>query len=347
MLWMLLILLALLAASGWLGSQAWQQLEASRQQQAEQVRRNEENVRALQTQLQALQATLSGDLQQRLQQLQQQQQSLERGVNDLYVRQRKIGDRDEQNVVEISYLLRIAQHRLILGQDSQAALAALKAADERLRQIDDPRMLAAREQLASDINRLLAIRWPDIDGMALRLADYANRIEQLPLLQGRQQAEAKPPAAETKTPARDWDELPSAVMDELKKLVVIRYNENSDTGLLAPEQQYFLLQNLRLTLEAARLALLQRHTKDFRGAVAKAQDWLKRYFDQNSPEVAAMQAELARMQQAELLPELPDITHAMTTLEELSRPIVVTPPPEKSPTMPPAAPAAQPEATLP
>jgi uroporphyrin-3 C-methyltransferase len=66
---------------------------------------------------------------------------------------------------------------------------------------------------------------------------------------------------------------------EIKQLIRIRRMDHPDLPLLAPNQAYFLHQNLKLRLLAARLSLLQRDETSFRGDIAAADAWLATYFN--------------------------------------------------------------------
>jgi uncharacterized protein HemX len=317
-----LILLLLLAGSGGLSYFLWQQLEQARRVSEHQASGGEARIQALQAQLNRLSEAserLSQDARGQIQALQAHQQRLERNIADLYARGRKVGDRDEQSLTETAYLLRIAQQRLSLGHDPQAAQAALEAADERLKSSQDPRLLPIREQLLKDLAQLQAVAWPDVGGAALRLSHYAGQVDALPLLQGRQQPESASPA-----PSRtDWDSLWAAVWGELKQLVVIRYNQGGGVELLAPEQRYFLAQNLRLKLESARFALLRHDSGEFQANLQQALAWLERYYDQNDGAVQAMRKALAEMRGMELAPALPDVSRALGLLDQLNSPALL------------------------
>ncbi len=326
--WLWLILLLLLAGSGWFSYRLWQQLQQAQEILSDRVQDSSGQFKTLEQQLQALNQRLENEIKPELRELSQTQRGLRDNIGDLYARQRRVGDSEEQRLAQIAYLLRVAQQRLNLGQDMEAALTALRAADQQLSGFRDPAVIRVREQLTEDIHRLEAVKLPDIGGMALSLRDYANRVEDLPLLQGRQQAEAeKKPAQssaetaenpETKREGMDWSQIPAAIWGELKQLVVIRYNEGGGSELLAPAQRYFLTQNLRLKLESARLALLRRDTDPFHAALKDARQWLDEYYDQGAPEVKSLAASLETMRSARLDPELPDISRSLSLLSQLS-----------------------------
>ncbi|MCP4695942.1 MAG: hypothetical protein GY862_03690 [Gammaproteobacteria bacterium] len=314
-----LFLLLMAGGGGWLSYHLWLQLQEGRQILADQTAQTGNNMLALQDELKKLQDEMQNSLLVQLLRLSEQQKKLESTVSVLYAKLRKAGDDDNWSIEEVSYLLSVAHQRLWLAGDVDAALAALEAADRRLSHIKDPGLFPVREQLAKDINHLRKIELPDIAGMSLRLADYANQVEKLPLLQGRRQA--KPAAEEepgTQSEVHGWRGFLSAVGKQIGQLAVIRYNRGADPGLLAPEQRYFLAQNLRLSLENARFALLRRDNRHFTDAVHAARDWLARYYDQRAPEVTVLAEDLARMQKISLTPALPDISKSLAALRKFA-----------------------------
>jgi len=94
---------------------------------------------------------------------------------------------------------------------------------------------------------------------------------------------------------------------ELKNLVRIERIDGNEAPLLAPQQAYFLRENLRLRLTAARIALLARDEKSFQADLRAARDWLARYYDTRNPQVAAAAVQLKQLQDASVAIEVPGI----------------------------------------
>lgn len=326
--WFIVLLLALLGAGGWYGQQMWLELQRLRGDLTEQVQQLQQDKQQASQRLEQLEQNREA-LEQRLVQVDEQYRGLEKSLRQLYALQSQAGDEQDWSVAEVLYLLSAAQQRLLLARDVSGALAALQAADRRLRHFPDPRFLAVREQLAADMRKLRALEQADINGMALRLKQALDNLEQLPLLQG-QQSSAET-VAEASTPTRTaegWRDMLGLVWEELRQLVIIRYNDSGDVGLLAPKQRYFLQQNLRLKLENARFALLRGDSAQFHSALADALQWLQRYYDQSNQQVTLLLTDLGAMQTQELAPELPDISQSLNALQALSE--------ESAPAVPPA-----------
>lgn len=218
-------------------------------------------------------------------------------------------------LAETEYLMLVANHRLQLERDVTTAAAALRIADTRLRDTGDPALIDVREKLAAEIAALDAVARPDLTGLALRVAGLAGQVDQLPL-KGTYQPAKHAPAAEAAAPetTSGWQRLTSGIWRDLKRLVTVRRTDEAVRPMLAPEQQYFLRQNLRLQLDAARLALLRGDVSQLHLALQTAQEWLTRYFDERSAAVSSMREAMDSVAAVDIHPALPDISGSLKAL---------------------------------
>ena len=90
--------------------------------------------------------------------------------------------------------------------------------------------------------------------------------------------------------------------------------DHPDAALLAPEQAFFLRENLKLQLLNARLGLLARQTASAQADVRAVEALLTRYFDGTAPTVRGAHAALTQLR-AELVPvELPRPDESLAAL---------------------------------
>ncbi len=190
---------------------------------------------------------------------------------------------DERVAAEIEQTLLLAQQQLQLAGNVHAALLGLEAADARLAQLAKPQFASLRGVLAMDMARLKLLPAADIEGASARLEALIQNVERL-----KPESDTEPRRAATR--ASDTDKVALGTVDtlaefsrqawsEFKGLVRIRRLDHPELPLLTPSQNYFLRQNLKLRLLAARLALLQRDETAFRTDIATARDWTNRYFN--------------------------------------------------------------------
>ena len=253
---------------------------------------------ALAQQLEALQQSHTA-LAETLRQLEGRQrqtdEQLSAAVQHLRALRRQVNHASGWQLEELRFLLHTASQRLALGGDVNTALAALRAADVLLREIPDSALIPVRERLIRAINRLHAHPRPDFSGVALALADLAARAQQLPLNTGASEPQPAPPQPD---PQPRWRQLAGNIWQELKSLIVITRDSGQSAALLAPSERFFLHRNLRLQLEAARLALLARDQSQYRASIEAATDWLREFFE---PDDAGVRSALEILQDAAAL----------------------------------------------
>ncbi|MFZ5558923.1 MAG: uroporphyrinogen-III C-methyltransferase [Pseudomonadota bacterium] len=221
--------------------------------------------------------------------------------------------RDEAALAEVEQLVAIASQQLALAGNVKAALAALQGADQRLARLDRPQLAPARKALAADIAKLEAVPYVDLSGISARVDALADRVGSLPLASEARPAAATPPPAAPLTGSA-WRDFLAAAWRDLRGLVRIQKIESAEPPLLAPEQAYFLREQLRLRLLSARLALISRDPGVYRRDLASAEGWLKQYFNVSSPEVAAALAEVRELSEATVSVPLPDIEDSLTAV---------------------------------
>lgn len=218
-------------------------------------------------------------------------------------------------LAEVEYLLTVANHRLNLVQDRPTAIAVFETADERLKAIGDPGLMSVRKAIANELNLLRSISEPDLTGMALSLSSLANEVEKMPLIFKERVDLAT--GEEQKAKPESWREIPAAMWEEIKGLVVIRRHTQPTEPLLPPTEAWFLHQNLRLKLEQAQLALLRRDTALFRKNIEEASVWIQTFFDGDSAAVKNATTTLDSLAKVELKLNIPDVSGSLRELRRL------------------------------
>jgi len=235
------------------------------------------------------------------------------------------GSNEDWAIAEIEYLLIIAMQRLILEEDVSTALAAMEAADLRLKNLGNPGLLPVRQQLATDMNQLRSVNLADTVGMAIYLADMVDLSADLPLKSGvivatkdQSSADANPSDDE---PVVDplWKRIPKILWQEIKSWIVIKRTGEVKQALLLPGEEYYLYQNLRLELGSARQSVLRADSQNLRTSIDLCQSWLRQYFDTSDAAVINVMETLDKMRSVDLKPALPDISSSLETLRAYIR----------------------------
>jgi uroporphyrin-3 C-methyltransferase len=268
-----------------------------------------------QTKTENANAELKAQLGESLQSMSRQQAEL---ANEIQILQRRSHFvRKDWLIMEAEYLLQLANYRLLFERDTRTAMVALKSADERLRETGDPGLISVRKAIAESEQALAEVPQPDLAGMSLNISTLSKDIDSLPLetpdpkSMAQQQKSIDSETARVKT----WSGLPAAIWHDVQHLIVIRDHSKPVEPLLAPDQRFFLTENLRLQLEQARLAMLSGNAAVYKERINKALEWVKRYFDPTSPHTVATLAALEKLRDSNIAPALPDISKPYQMLE--------------------------------
>jgi uroporphyrin-3 C-methyltransferase len=111
-----------------------------------------------------------------------------------------------------------------------------------------------------------------------------------------------------------WDRAWRDVMRASRDLVRVSRIDQPEAALLAPEQAYFLRENLKLKLLNARLGLLARQPASALADLGSAEAALARYFQTEAPAVASARAALTQLREELRLVELPRPDESLAAL---------------------------------
>lgn len=308
----LLVSILIIGATGFFGYKGWLQVE---HQQS-----------LIQTQQQKLQTILATQSQVSTQVQNQLQQNTLAQNTELTTLKETISAFLKQNqhtrrdwlIAEAEYLIKIANHRLILANDVSTSIHALQAADNRLLEVGNPKFIPLRNALAVDIQKLNAVPKFDIVGISLKLNTLQQQVDSLPLITpdpGTISQRNK--TASNVAQADGWQQLPAAIWQDLLSLFNVQHHDDAIQPLLSPEQRYFLVQNLKLQFEQARLALLKGHPVIYQDRIEQAQKWLSTYFDKKQPLTQAVSKTLKSLAATNITQKLPDISNSLTNLQLL------------------------------
>lgn len=218
--------------------------------------------------------------------------------------------RDENVLSDVDAAVRVAMQQSAITGSVEPLLAALRAGEERLARHSQPRLERVRRAIAQDIDRVRAAGAVDVTMLTIRLDELIRQLDDLPLssaIERRAMSRpaspaapavpaAKAPAAAASVPAGSpwmdgveaaWNRWGEQVWQEVRALVRITRIDTPEAMLVAPEQAFFLRENLKLRLLNARLALLSRQFDVAQSDLRDAQAALERYFERSHRRVGA------------------------------------------------------------
>ncbi len=207
--------------------------------------------------------------------------------------------RDENVLADVEAAVRVAQQQSAITGSAEPLVAVLRQADERLARYNQPRLERVRRAVAQDLERARAAGATDVPLLSLRMDEITRLVDELPLLAA---VDRKLPARAASAAARPasavtvggwtenlgdgWQLALSRIWDEVRSLVRVTRIDIPEAMLVAPEQAFFLRENLKLRLLNARLALLSRQFDIAQSDLRDAQTALERYFDRSSRRVS-------------------------------------------------------------
>ena len=277
------------------------EIEASEQASRTGLKDEQENLREAQAKI-AL-------LENRLAESQTQQAALEALYREL------APSRDEWALTEIEQVLVLASQQLQFAGNVPSALAALQLADSKLQRLDRPQFLPLRRALAPRHGSPQGGTLRRRCGVSLRLDQAIAAVDTLPLAL-EERLPAPPPAVAPKEESA-WRRFLREVWQDVRQLVRVENLDRPEAPLLAPQQQYFLRENLKLRLLAARLALLLRDQAGFRADLTVADAWLRKYFDTRAQPVQTVQLLLKQVQATDMAVEIPDLARSLEAVRVL------------------------------
>jgi uroporphyrin-III C-methyltransferase len=219
----------------------------------------------------------------------------------------------EWKLAEAEYLMRVANHRVLMEQDSNGALSLLQAADQIMAELDDFALYQVRARLADEIIALRQVPRDDLQGIYLRLEAIKSQVDALPLPEPAYVDARREETAEQSV----WQTL----AEELKQFVRVRSisGEEALKPLLAPEEERYLELNLRLALEQAQLATLKRHQEVFEQSLLNVRSWLVDHADTTDERTTVLLGQVDELLVIELARPLPDVSGSLNELLSIRR----------------------------
>lgn len=301
------------------GWSAWQlrALQSEAQQQSGQLEQARSQTQALVQRTESLDGRFEQlpsveELEERRQlvtQLQGDQQLLNRRLETVLG-----ASRQEWRLAEAEHLLRLASLRLSALQDINSATALVQAADEILRDQDDPAAFAAREQLAKSLEALRATDNPDRTGLFLQLGALREQAAQLNSLNPKFVADGGvlgELAAESE-PGTWWGQA----LHKLSEYFRLDFNADQNVRpLLAGQSLTQVRLALSLALEQAQWAALHGQTQVYRQALQQAAEVLDANFNRDNPDSRALRTRVGELVDQPIEVKAPELSESLNAVQ--------------------------------
>ncbi len=234
---------------------------------------------------------------------------------------------------EVEHVLRMSQHRLLLDRDFDGALAGLKAADQRLNDIHDVRLIPIRKSIAKQTLTLNQFPHPDYTGIQLQLDNTIAKLKNGLLKQASQQITDNQTSELSSSPAKDNEATSDQpfdakqllalgkqfVLDAVEKTkaafsdsVNVTRGEQKIALFIEQQEKKRAYDFLRNKLLGAKYSVSTRDDSAFHQQLNAARAWLENN-DQFTNQ-ASLISEIEQLNKNNLMPSLPDISEPTTLL---------------------------------
>jgi uroporphyrin-3 C-methyltransferase len=304
---LLILCLAAAAAYYW-----WQQQQQSVEYQRNLAElRQQLSTKASNTSLAAGMTPLKteiGGLGTKLGKLENEQQELRDASEKLYELFGR--DKNDWQLAEVEYLMRVAQHKLILQNDFEGAAITLQAASDKIALTADPGLLPVRVLISDEIAQLKTRKRADLVGMTLILAQLGRQVQALkPGFAVR--VDETSPAAPMAQDA-NWMERFNAFINSLIQ-VRIENGQPSEVEASNADIGETLADNLKL----ARWSVLERDARQYQQLIDQSLRLFREFYDLDNAANHDFMTELKNLQKMPLKPEKPDINGSLRELQRI------------------------------
>jgi len=223
---------------------------------------------------------------------------------------------DDWRLLKARHLLELATMNAHWSNDKDTTVAMLREADTILAPIHNPKLIAVREGLAHDLTEQLSAPTTDIIALLTRLDAIQAKTFHLSVL-------PLPKDTAPETSAEEPERM-GAVIKFLKNLVVIRYKNETLDPKPTLAYEAMLRATVRLNLQEATWAILERNDAVYHVALAQAMTNLEHMFSSEATSTQALIGQIKQLDTTQLhadliMPEqaLTALNHLLTKPEEL------------------------------
>ncbi|QLD32632.1 uroporphyrinogen-III C-methyltransferase [Mannheimia varigena] len=222
---------------------------------------------------------------------------------------------------EADFLLNNAARKVVLDNDIDTAKNLLLEADQVLTQV--PSATNVREAIKADLNTLTNINNIDQNALMQRVANLTNRLDDLPILES-EQSQAAIAEGQVSDSIADWEKnLEKSASSFLDHFIRIsKRNVADEKAFVAPNQEIYLRENIRLRLQIAILAIPRQQSELYTKSLQTVGSWIRSYFDTSNEAVKNFLKEVDELADQTIYVDVPD---SLQSLKVLSQQINKTP----------------------
>ncbi|WP_288064871.1 uroporphyrinogen-III C-methyltransferase [Rodentibacter caecimuris] len=183
---------------------------------------------------------------------------------------------------EADFLLNNALRKLVLDSDIETGISLLKLANETLMKVNSSESIAIRAAINQDLKQLLSVDNVDQNSVMQQLSQLANSVDELPLLNVNFGDVSD--STKLSDSLDDWQaNAEKSAVSFLNHFIRITPKQGTDKKeLLAPNQDIYLRENIRLRLQLAIMAVSRQQNDLYKQSLDAVATWVRSYFDTNT-----------------------------------------------------------------
>ena len=216
---------------------------------------------------------------------------------------------------EADFLLNNALRKLMLDNDVETAVSLLKLADETLLKVSNSQAQEVRGAIGQDLKTLLSMDSVDQNAVMQKLSQLANSVDELPLLNVNFDTEKSDKPSDS---LDDWQEnVEKTANSFLNHFIRISPKHGSDRKeLLAPNQDIYLRENIRLRLQLAIMAVPRQQNELYKQSLDAVASWIRSYFDTNDEATKSFLKSVDELAEQSIYVDVPDHLQSLTLLDK-------------------------------
>ena len=217
---------------------------------------------------------------------------------------------------EADFLLNNALRKLVLDNDVDTAVSLLKLADETLAKVNNSQSAAIRSAINQDLKQLLSVTGVDQNAVMQKLSQLANTIDELPVLDVNFGDDQN--ATKLSDSLSDWAEnAEKSATSFLNHFIRISPKHGADRKeLLAPNQDIYLRENIRLRLQLAIMAVPRQQNELYKQSLEAVASWIRSYFDTNAEVTQSFLKSVDELSEVSIYVDVPSQLQSLSMLDK-------------------------------
>ncbi|OOF85954.1 uroporphyrinogen-III C-methyltransferase [Rodentibacter ratti] len=217
---------------------------------------------------------------------------------------------------EADFLLNNALRKLVLDNDVDTGISLLKLANETLMKVNSSESMTIRAAINQDLKQLLSVDNVDQNSVMQQLSQLANSVDELPLLNVN--FGDTPDSTKLSDSLEDWQaNAEKSAVSFLNHFIRITPKQGTDRKeLLAPNQDIYLRENIRLRLQLAIMAVSRQQNDLYKQSLDAVATWVRSYFDTNTEVTKTFLKSIDELMELSIYADVPNQLQSLNLLDK-------------------------------